>query len=103
MLLSVKAKRCCRPVGPRLLLLSQISSISLIFAAEMYLEKELFVDFMLPAQHPVVFSLISHFEMQQFSPHMAGTGINGMLSSARKGQDWPEWPELPGMQAGTGC
>jgi hypothetical protein len=23
-----------------------------------------------------------------------------MLSSARKGQDWPE---LPGMQAGTGC
>jgi hypothetical protein len=26
-----------------------------------------------------------------------------MLSSARKGQDWPEWPELPGMQAGTGC
>jgi hypothetical protein len=99
---TVKAGRCCRPVGPCLLCLSfwllpQILSISLIFASEMYLEEELFIDFMLPTQYPIVFSLIS---LQQFSPHMAGTQINGKHSSARNGR---HCPELPGIQDGTGC
>jgi hypothetical protein len=65
----------------------------------MYLEEELFVDFMLPTQYPIVFSLIS---LQQFSPHMAGTRINGKHSYARNGRDCLEWPELPGIQGGTG-
>jgi hypothetical protein len=90
-----------RPLSP--FAFSDLEYFFNFFAAEMYLEKELFVDFMLPAQHLIAFSLISHFEMQQFSPHMAGTGINGTLSSARNGRDWLEWPELPGMQAGTRC